>query len=63
MWKRNGGANGGEDFVNDAVGGVKAVGADILPDFYKIETRFRVKRIAGQEPGWSRRTAALFSRK
>ncbi len=61
--KRNQGTNGGEDFPNHPVGGIRAIGADELPNFVEINAGLGVERVSGHEPGCNRRAAALLSRK
>lgn len=51
MGKRNHAANGGKDCINDPVYGFQIVSPDIFPNLVKIEAGFRMKRVAGHEPG------------
>ena len=47
------------DFGSYAVCGGRIIGGDVFRDFVKIGFRFRVKRIAGHEPGFTWRASLL----
>jgi hypothetical protein len=55
--------DGGQNFRNQPVGGLKVISANEFPDLVKIKAGFRVEIISDHEPGGVRRAASLFSRK
>lgn len=63
MRQRNQPGNLPQKFCYHAIGGIKIVRTDELPDFVQIELRLRVERVSGHEPDFKRRAAALLSRK
>jgi hypothetical protein len=63
MRERHEGADCIQNVRDNAAGGVDALGADVLPDFIKVGTGFRMEVVPDYEPDCGCGALALFSRK